>query len=111
MYKCSGVHALEERIPRGLPGPPLSAEERGRLEAGTERLAALAPTMPAAADPAVASERAEAARVVAAAGIGTQAGDMSFVERILGPGAAAVAAHGGGAGNGASGGARAAEGE
>lgn len=82
---CSGVHALEERVPRGLPVPPLADEDKGRLEASIDRLTALAPTMPAATDPALASEQAEAVRLVAAAGV-CQEGDRSAVERVVGLG-------------------------
>ncbi len=57
-------------MPRGLPVPPLSEGDRQRLGASLERLTALAPTMPAAADPALAGElRAEAAHLLAAAGV------------------------------------------
>lgn len=84
----SGVQALEERVPRGLPGPPLVEGDKGRLEASLGRLTAVAPTMPAAADPVVVNERAEAAWLLEGAGVcggGDDEPGGVVVERVLGP--------------------------
>lgn len=84
----SGVHALEERVPRGLLAPPLQEEDRERLRGSLGWLTALAPTMRPAADPALARERAEAERVLEAAGVLAGAGGGGdVVGRVLGSGA------------------------
>lgn len=77
----SGVDALAGRVPRGLPGPPLPDADRQRLQAALGRLAALAPTMCAAADPTVARELAEAVGLLEAAGVCDGA---AAVEKVLG---------------------------
>lgn len=65
----SGIRTLEQRVPRGLPAPPLPDEDKRQLEASIERLTALAPTMPEAANSAVAGELAVAARLAATVGV------------------------------------------
>jgi hypothetical protein len=86
-HELSGIQALEERVPRGLPVPALAAEDKQRLEASLQQLTALAPTMPAAADPAVAPDiRNEAVHLLEAAGV-CRPGDAASagVESVLGP--------------------------